>query len=673
MNKLGFYIENTTVPFLRDALRQVKPPVILIHAGDRGLLRDIRRELSPDSFVVGRIFVDLREQVAWLDDQDPEARGRAFADRIINFDFGLASERGANGRLLIDAWMSLNETLPGPASASGTDATFRRRAAALDRFQVAFWERLRSAGLEAVAFNFAAGNFTQPEHYLDWFPRTLETHKYLGFHEYGWPKLMEDPAKGWFSSALHYRRVMQGIRARYGNRHVAIITEAGLARMYKFPQSEAGDVGWLYPGDTISEEDYWQSLSWYNSEMVKDDFVLGACLFQVGHSGRWETFRHLGVDNQQRPILLMNRIASLNVAPPPPPPPPAPPTPPPPPPPAPEVDLVALQRRTADLVGRLEAALASTTALLNQMSRLRQSLDVMAPTAAQTANLPQEVDQLLARLDRMEAEVNRIEATGRANRDAIALARQRLAALRGQLNSLKPTAQQAAAFSASLGQARRTFDTLNQSTPQNQALQRQLETLVAEGRRLAEQVGPPPAQPNSPVVRVVGPAAEDGRGPGPLSTARFPTRPVEGIRHIVVHHTLTRNDVTPERLIEMQTRRGQPGVRFHYLVAHDGQVTQLQPLEALLPQTNSAAVNETGVAVALAGNFSQAIPNDAQLDGAARLVAWLLYSLKLGPEAVIGRSEVDAGVVSPGAQWLQGAVFKEMLLDRVAALLPVSS
>ncbi len=95
MNKLGFYIENTTVQHLRDALAKVKPPVILIHAGDRGLLREIRSDLSPDSFVIGRIFVDPPQQDAWLTGGDPEGAGRAFADRISQYDFQLAKERGA--------------------------------------------------------------------------------------------------------------------------------------------------------------------------------------------------------------------------------------------------------------------------------------------------------------------------------------------------------------------------------------------------------------------------------------------------------------------------------------------------------------------------------------------------------------------------------------------------
>lgn len=228
MNKLGFYIENTTVNFLRSALRQVKPPTILIHAQDRGLLREMRRELSPNSFVIGRLFKDNAQQDAWLDSGDPERYGREFAEEIIRYDFGLAKERGAGDRLLIDAWMSLNEAMRGPASFPGyaVDDQFKRRAEAYDRFQDAFRQRLEAEGLQAVAFNFAAGNFTKPEHYLDWFPRTLSGYTYLGFHEYGWPSLK--PGTGVATAALFYRTCMTSIRQQYGARHKVIITELGL-------------------------------------------------------------------------------------------------------------------------------------------------------------------------------------------------------------------------------------------------------------------------------------------------------------------------------------------------------------------------------------------------------------------------------------------------------------
>ncbi len=315
MNKLGFYIENSTVQYMRDALQKVKPPVILMHAGDRGLMQEIRRGLAPDAFIIGRMFIEQGVQESWLDSPDPAERGRAMADSIINYDFGYSLEKGLNGRLLIDAWMSLNETLAGPASfGSGPDAAakrslFERRAPALDKFQVAFRAQLQSRGLEAVAFNFAAGNYIEPDHYLKWFPKTLEAYVYLGFHEYGWPHL--NPAIGGVSSgALYYRRCLEEINKRYNNRHKVIITEAGLARGYKYRESE--DVGWLYPADTISEAGYWDAINWYNTELCKDPHVLGACLYEVGHAGgRWESFRHLGQNNRSEPILLIDRIVKL--------------------------------------------------------------------------------------------------------------------------------------------------------------------------------------------------------------------------------------------------------------------------------------------------------------------------------------------------------------------------
>ena len=79
--------------------------------------------------------------------------------------------------------MTLNEVIPGPASSSFAEnkAQFEDRLRRYDAFQVAFRERLQEDGIEAVAFNFAAGNYQEPEHYLDYFPGTLESYKYLGF------------------------------------------------------------------------------------------------------------------------------------------------------------------------------------------------------------------------------------------------------------------------------------------------------------------------------------------------------------------------------------------------------------------------------------------------------------------------------------------------------------
>lgn len=383
MNKLGFYIEVSTVRWMREALSQIKPPVILFHAGDRGLLREIRERLSPESLIIARWMLTQQEQEAALDGPDPEAAGRDLAKRILNYDSGYATEEWA-GRRLVDAWMSLNEFPGGPASwGSGpASAEFIRRAAAYDRFQVAFRQQLQTEKIEAVAFNFAAGNYTKPEHYLEWFPKTLAAYKYFGFHEYGWPSLIANDPAGAESSATFYRRCMEAIRQKYGDDKKAIITEAGLTRQYKYRNLPL-DVGWLSPPDltsteSVTEEAYWRSLRWYNEELCQDDYVLGACLFQIGHGGRWVTFRHLSQDNDPVDIQIIAKIAKLREsAPSPSPTPPPSPTPTPSPTPPP-TDLVALRQRISshkESLAQWRKQVATATELNQQLQAQLSAID----------------------------------------------------------------------------------------------------------------------------------------------------------------------------------------------------------------------------------------------------------------------------------------------------------
>jgi N-acetyl-anhydromuramyl-L-alanine amidase AmpD len=158
--------------------------------------------------------------------------------------------------------------------------------------------------------------------------------------------------------------------------------------------------------------------------------------------------------------------------------------------------------------------------------------------------------------------------------------------------------------------------------------------------------------------------------PPPLGSGDgYPSRSVGSIDQIIVHHTNTRPAASPQRLAEIDIKRGQPGIRYHFVIDGSGTSFWTQPLEAALPQTTVETVNRTGVAVALAGNFTNTVPSEAQLHGAAEVIAWLISQLGIPPENVLGRSEVEPDVLSPGAQWLQGATFKDTLMEMVNAIL----
>jgi len=485
MNKLGFYVEVSTRQWIPEALVEAKPPTILWHVGDRGKLQEIRRWRSPDSFVIGRIPLDNQEQEAMLRSADPAAEGRKLADRVLSYDFSLATEK-VNDRLLIDAWVSLNEAVPGPASGDfkSNPTALTQKLKACDVFMVGFRQQLQTQGLEAVAFNFAADHFTEASHYLDYFQGTLQSYKYLGFHEYGWPALKPGPDA--VTSALRYRTCMAGIRQKYGDRFEVIITECGLARKCMYPAGAPGNVGWLWPGEAISQEKYWESLAWYNAELCRDSYVKGACLYQVGHGvGDLATFRHLGEDNQGQSIQIISRIAKLREALPPPEPPVQPPTPPTPtpppiptPPPAepPSADLAGLKQRTAALESQLTSA-AQQLASLAQLAPQKTLLD----TAAGRVN---QATAQLAAVTALQSRVQQVRAELAQHSDASPALRQRAVDLQGKLTALHGRVSAVASLTPAITQAQRDLQTTLASLGSLPGLQQQTASLLAAVKKL---------------------------------------------------------------------------------------------------------------------------------------------------------------------------------------------
>ncbi len=312
-----------------EAVFRIRPKVVKTLDFSVEVMKRIRREI-PDVFLIGRLFVHPQDfgQLSGGTVQAARRQGVAMAEKILREEVNRDIHH-INGQPIFHAWESLNEVFP---ESTGDDTQ-----KLYDEYQVAFGQKMKAAGFEPIAFNFGQGN-GRGQQWLKLYPGTLEIYKYLGFHEYDWPTMDrlhqiglsgphepqnlvpgvgEGRGNDGMWRCLRYRRIMnEGIRQRYGDQHVVIITECGMTQGVW--GGAARDIGpWAaeltvpadIPGGVVSTpisvDDYWRTLLWYNSEILKDEYVMAACLFVTGASGRpeWKTFEHLGP--------IMDRIAAF--------------------------------------------------------------------------------------------------------------------------------------------------------------------------------------------------------------------------------------------------------------------------------------------------------------------------------------------------------------------------
>ena len=180
------------------------------------------------------------------------------------------------------------------------------------QFEIERMKLMADMGLKCVIGNYASGS--PPLNLWPAFVPALEVARdyeaILGVHEYSCPwmwwmtgKYQLDPNddqgdEGW--TTLRYRKVYRNYLAPAGVGNVPlVITETGVDPLVnpKPPGAKSGT--WSQLGDYWREHDnepdkadfYFRQLVWYDEELQKDDYVIGATIFTFGNwGGTWKHF-----------------------------------------------------------------------------------------------------------------------------------------------------------------------------------------------------------------------------------------------------------------------------------------------------------------------------------------------------------------------------------------------
>jgi hypothetical protein len=150
------------------------------------------------------------------------------------------------------------------------------------------------------------------------------------------------------------------------------------------------------------------------------------------------------------------------------------------------------------------------------------------------------------------------------------------------------------------------------------------------------------------------------------ATARYPSRSLSDIRLLVIHHSATPANTTPESIARYHVDHWQwPGIGYHFVIAANGTIYQTNELETI--SNHAAGSNTAGVGMCFIGSFMDAPPPAVQIHAGATLIAWLLKELHLSLDAVKGHRELMQ-TACPGDQWQSGAEWKKALLQEIGKI-----
>jgi hypothetical protein len=278
------FIRNTPASY--QFLRDTTPPLIKL-ASDVGWSSTVRHDF-PSMLIIGRLSPENRTELAQM---DPVRAANKYVTDLL-------PEYRANPH--VDYWEGWNEFDPRTPDQWNWFVQFEGQRACL----------MRHYGYQTVIGNFSTGRpeFNEMLMFLPAIRIGLKCGAILGLHEYSAPSMqfgyqLAIPHRPAFSDrgllTFRYRFWYEDILKPLNLPIPLVITEMGVdGGVGGGRPGPSGVGGWLdftrywqdqgWGGDGAGV--YTSQLAWYDSEMRKDPYVIGATIFTAGRPGGWESF-----------------------------------------------------------------------------------------------------------------------------------------------------------------------------------------------------------------------------------------------------------------------------------------------------------------------------------------------------------------------------------------------
>jgi len=125
------------------------------------------------------------------------------------------------------------------------------------------------------------------------------------------------------------------------------------------------------------------------------------------------------------------------------------------------------------------------------------------------------------------------------------------------------------------------------------------------------------------------------------------------IKYLVIHHSVTAHEATPDDIALLHKARGWGGIGYHFVITKDGMVYYVGDVGTA--RANVADMNEQVIGICLIGDFTKHLPSDEQIISCHKLCKFFLFSAPSIPNVkgwddVVGHKELQA-TQCPGTSW----------------------
>lgn len=141
-------------------------------------------------------------------------------------------------------------------------------------------------------------------------------------------------------------------------------------------------------------------------------------------------------------------------------------------------------------------------------------------------------------------------------------------------------------------------------------------------------------------------------------------RPWNQLKGILIHHSVTKHEATPQDLALLHKARGWAGIGYHFVIDKAGIVYYVGDIS--LARAHVANKNEAYLGICLIGDFTKHLPSDDQIRSAHDLVKYFLTETPSLPtlskwEQLGGHKDQQA-TACPGSSWPND--MRQRIIDR---------